>query len=1197
MKIMKRIYAEITSTNEKKIDDEQEPDFNEQIEEAKSFLGIYQQEITKVLNTAFVIKLLSLDVTTLRKLFVDTKIYYRQSTLANSLEYLEQIIKFLYIDLKSFYKKNDAILQLFMNDQATYNSLLVEPSYIKTKNMYDTLKEGTAIINANSSHSVFMIINEFQKKLLALSPKKRYFQTYQERFSLFNTLLSMIKDHYEHMKKFKIIMAILNRDDINAKFKIQLNKYIQDNTNNNIITCLKIRNDQHISKSYNERFDISHNGTQNTNVTELIIKYNDANIPYYRPSTGTIKFPAHNAQPKGYNHTYLVGPFTHVFLPDQSNKEIADKLKIIKTKLLDGIPVFMLGYGASGAGKTSTLIFFNKGKTDEEKNGILVHLCNQLGEEKHFDKIELQCKEFYQRDSTKPVTTVTIPEKGSLSFSYKDSSFISDTDITLPTQQYYRTKKTETTFPAETLLGEIIIHMIDVDRFVKATTNNPNSSRSHCLIFVTLKGKKENGDPIQATLIFGDFAGVENTFTCEDPKTIKAFLNVRRDGTNKDGSPLPPYYSTEGIGKIDNPAGYISDPAGSNGMPAKGGVQKPIQRTIPTAKNSKQRIVPNSKLVTPTRKNVKPVTKPVINPIPSPATQSMIASYASIVPPPFSKEKTCISAIQSKDSLFDMDHPSIRDSWNLTNDQKNFYSTTTLNATNLTSAFQLIRAYIGSTKSKKTIESIHEQYTKMNQSEFRIKLELYLSQTMGSIDTLIETIENGINIQYASKDKIVLRDDLSVIVKSNPSVYKRSEEDYKKIRTPIITALKKVLKTTYFEYLISKIPFSELLEPRFLHKKSGRISLKKFMQTYYDQIKKDYTLIEQLSINIIHNSSSENSKEKLKGITEHIFEIHGSYPTLIEIVRDMEIEIECRIANAMVTCNHRREESYFINNSIKIAREVIKLFLYIKNKDAIQVTPQFIDNCLDSYCPAGENCFQLSPAKKGELKSSVDTKSVIFHSIFEVLTSLYPKYQEKNGLEAFCKDIVIGVFCVFNISKGANNPPPTPYLDINDLKIQLNLKWNPTALMNSITPILTRIETSPENGGYADKLDSLRTITASDKPNKTIYEIIKELVNDIENDISESDYNDSYKKYVNEFIDMIDNSNAVSAIGTVDFTDKFSKYFTTKAVCKRSNDASKNIQNGIFEPLYPKASEGGKRRWRTIKNRHTTKRTLKRIVK
>ena len=32
------------------------------------------------------------------------------------------------------------------------------------------------------------------------------------------------------------------------------------------------------------------------------------------------------------------------------------------------------------------------------------------------------------------------------------------------------------------------------------------------------------------------------------------------------------------------------------------------------------------------------------------------------------------------------------------------------------------------------------------------------------------------------------------------------------------------------------------------------------------------------------------------------------------------------------------------------------------------------------------------------------------------------------------KDILVGVFCVINISKKANNPPPVPYVDINDLK-------------------------------------------------------------------------------------------------------------------------------------------------------------------
>ena len=36
--------------------------------------------------------------------------------------------------------------------------------------------------------------------------------------------------------------------------------------------------------------------------------------------------------------------------------------------------------------------------------------------------------------------------------------------------------------------------------------------------------------------------------------------------------------------------------------------------------------------------------------------------------------------------------------------------------------------------------------------------------------------------------------------------------------------------------------------------------------------------------------------------------------------------------------------------------------------------------------------------------------------------------------ELFYKDIVVSIFGVLNISRKANNPPPVPYIDINELK-------------------------------------------------------------------------------------------------------------------------------------------------------------------
>ena len=51
----------------------------------------------------------------------------------------------------------------------------------------------------------------------------------------------------------------------------------------------------------------------------------------------------------------------------------------------------MIGYGASGAGKTSTLIYFNKAKTD----GILIELCKIMGS-KGYTSLNVKTCELYQ---------------------------------------------------------------------------------------------------------------------------------------------------------------------------------------------------------------------------------------------------------------------------------------------------------------------------------------------------------------------------------------------------------------------------------------------------------------------------------------------------------------------------------------------------------------------------------------------------------------------------------------------------------------------------------------------------------------------------------------------------------------------------------------------------------------------------------
>ncbi len=293
---------------------------------------------------------------------------------------------------------------------------------------------------------------------------------------------------------------------------------------------------------------------------------------------------------KLYNKQWAVGPFTDVFAPQLDNVSIAARLlgggkpSPISDALTaeDASPVFVIGYGASGAGKTSTLIYYNKMQT----NGILIDLCNTIGKDGldiHMTAVEFfaipESTEFEDSKSLKFVelldkdgARVIRRESPVLVFKYQRGSYVlaQDTPYTnmhhsrvqivlkqqletymaLPGElkttenQPFTIKDRVTKFPENALLGRVVVHMIDTDRYVKATTNNPNSSRSHVLVFL-----KFGSNNTRRQLIIGDFAGVENRFLCDDPKVLARFDGIRQDMPgNKRG---PKFYDvfTTGLSK------------------------------------------------------------------------------------------------------------------------------------------------------------------------------------------------------------------------------------------------------------------------------------------------------------------------------------------------------------------------------------------------------------------------------------------------------------------------------------------------------------------------------------------------------------------------------------------------------------------------------------------------------------------------
>lgn len=300
------------------------------------------------------------------------------------------------------------------------------------------------------------------------------------------------------------LLVVLN-NDTNLNFQSILNKILSEKINDSVLTYVKVRNDNDI---YNKsRFNIKINQDMNS----LLVKYNSDNKTYSDREV---------VEPKFYDSRYLFGKFTNIFLPCQQNKEVASKMQQVTKILQDGGDVFTYGYGSSGAGKTSSLIYFNKGKTVEERDGILIHLCNSLKSE--YPEIEIRIEEYLVEGGIQKV--VEKPAKNYLTFKNNGSIFELTEKYVHTNTHVYRTGDSQHVFEKGSSLGEIMSYMIDTDRLVKATTNNPNSSRSHVLVYVNFKGKAKT--PI---LVVGDFAGVENAFDCDAKDIQKGFMTVKVD--------------------------------------------------------------------------------------------------------------------------------------------------------------------------------------------------------------------------------------------------------------------------------------------------------------------------------------------------------------------------------------------------------------------------------------------------------------------------------------------------------------------------------------------------------------------------------------------------------------------------------------------------------------------------------------------
>lgn len=229
---------------------------------------------------------------------------------------------------------------------------------------------------------------------------------------------------------------------------------------------------------------------------------------------------------------YIFGKMDGIYDYNMSNKAIADSMnKIIIKKIIDDKKDFcVIGYGQSGAGKTSTLINLKKTGGTEEK-GVLMELVSQEQIINNFNKINVKYFEILRipREPTTPRETY-IPHRSKDDFDIKSNNGNTDNYQIKEKNKEFTWNNTNWVSDSETL-PQYVKKLLDDDRKMDPTPNNIVSSRSHVVVSLEMSYEQTgrvSGREVREPrkLIICDLAGVENEFDCASLNEILNFAKA-----------------------------------------------------------------------------------------------------------------------------------------------------------------------------------------------------------------------------------------------------------------------------------------------------------------------------------------------------------------------------------------------------------------------------------------------------------------------------------------------------------------------------------------------------------------------------------------------------------------------------------------------------------------------------------------------
>jgi hypothetical protein len=259
-------------------------------------------------------------------------------------------------------------------------------------------------------------------------------------------------------------------------------------------------------------------------------------------------------------------------------------------------------------------------------------------------------------------------------------------------------------------------------------------------------------------------------------------------------------------------------------------------------------------------------------------------------------------------------------------------------------------------------------------------------------------------------------------------------------------------------------------------------------------------------------------------------------------------------------CEHRAIEGDFINESLQQFRADLEYMVDVKNKDnkyyvpdifVEQIDKESIKTCLQDFCFGKTACFGLKNIKEVKEPTSIVLKSVY--------TFLKDNLIIKSATD-FYNNLEMCVFGVFNISsphlalRSHLNEPPN-YIGINKLKSIIYGKDEFT--FNNNPGVFDAFKDAlQKKTEYIKRLSALYSRFPENYVDKLIELCNNEFKPDVRGGNPITKLSLAQIETFKAVFDAIDDENAKTAIGTLEFMNKISKLNTVDSICDGINDST-----------------------------------------